>query len=313
MIMKNSLFRILCLVFMVASCSPMQHVVHVEMRYPSKSGLELAGKNVAVVQLENDNTIANPFAEGMADGLAFALEQDYGTGEGSVGIYRMRVSPEGRYFSRDTLLNLVMDTGADVVFLIDTVAVKELKMGGATSVAVKTSVDSSYISTGTLPFTMNLYCYDAMDKNDKVYTFKGSSTAVPFAYSDGKQADDEIMSKAVASLPEVGFEAGKTVSSSFKSQWKHEQYSIVYYETEKWYDALVKAEQYDWKGAMEIWLGLLDTGDLMKRACAEFNISVACYMLGDYHLASEWLDRSDEDNKLPISDAMRKRIDQRMR
>jgi len=50
---------------------------------------------------------------------------------------------------------------------------------------------------------------------------------------------------------------------------------------------------------------------LMKRACAEYNISVACYMLGDYTLALEWLDLSDKDNKLPISDAMRKRIDAR--
>jgi hypothetical protein len=35
-------------------------------------------------------------------------------------------------------------------------------------------------------------------------------------------------------------------------------------------------------------------------------------MLGDVQLASEWLDRSDADNKLPISDAMRKRINARL-
>jgi hypothetical protein len=34
-------------------------------------------------------------------------------------------------------------------------------------------------------------------------------------------------------------------------------------------------------------------------------------MLGDYHLAMEWLDLSDKENKLPISDALRKRIDSR--
>jgi hypothetical protein len=34
-------------------------------------------------------------------------------------------------------------------------------------------------------------------------------------------------------------------------------------------------------------------------------------MLGDYELASEWLDRSDKDNRLPLSDALRKRIDAR--
>ena len=51
----------------------------------------------------------------------------------------------------------------------------------------------------------------------------------------------------------------------------------------------------------------------MKKACAEYNIAVACYMLGDYALALEWLDRSDADNNMPtLSDAMRKRINARL-
>ena len=62
---------------------------------------------------------------------------------------------------------------------------------------------------------------------------------------------------------------------------------------------------------MDIWLELLETNDLLKRSCAEYNIAVACYMLGDYNLASEWLDLSDKDNLLPLSDALRKRIEAR--
>jgi hypothetical protein len=34
-------------------------------------------------------------------------------------------------------------------------------------------------------------------------------------------------------------------------------------------------------------------------------------MLGDYDLATEWLDMSDKDNMLPVSDALRKRINAR--
>ena len=97
-------------------------------------------------------------------------------------------------------------------------------------------------------------------------------------------------------------------------QWKPEYYSIAYYDSTKWYEALMKAEQYDWKGAMDIWISLLDSQDVMKRACAEYNISVACYMLGDMALAEQWLDRSDAENKMPtLSDAMRKRIEARKR
>ena len=101
------------------------------------------------------------------------------------------------------------------------------------------------------------------------------------------------------------------LSSSFKSQWKHEQYSIFYFETDKWYKALELADAYDWRGAMDIWLELLSSKDMLKRSCAEYNIAVACYMLGDLDLASEWLDRSDTDNRLAQSDALRKRINAR--
>lgn len=311
--MKNILIAISAVCLTLASCAPMKHAVHVEMRHPSRSGVDLAGKDISVVYLETDNTVANTFSEGMADGFAYTLEQDYGTGEGSVGIYRMRMSENGNYASRDSLFNILMDTGADVVFLFDTVRLGTIVIGGSTRVASPSSQDSSYVSRATMPYTMKLFCFDAMDQKEEVKAFGGTSVARPDIYSDGKRTSGELMKTAMKNIDADGWNAGVLVADSFKSQWKHEQYSIVYYETEKWYDALVKAEQYDWKGAMEIWLGLLDTGDLMKRACAEFNISVACYMLGDYHLASEWLDRSDEDNKLPISDAMRKRIDQRMR
>lgn len=295
----------------MASCGPTRHAVHVEMRYPSKSGIEFAGKNVAVVHLENDNPLSNGLTEGMADGLAYAIEQDYGTGEGSVGIYRMRVLPGGDYSSRDTLFNLLLDTGSDVVFLIDTLATGLMTMGGSTAVASPTSPDSTYISTGNLPFTMKLYCFDAMNMDEKVYSYNGSSVAMPFAYSDGLQNAETIRERAVASLAELGFEAGTSISTSFKSQWKHEQYSVLYFDTPQWYMAMEYADRYCWKDAMDIWLEQLDTNDLLKRSCAAYNLAVASYMLGDYDLASQWLDRSDADNKLPVSDSLRKRIDAR--
>ena len=310
--MRKLLVAIAAAGLMLVSCAPLKHAVHVEMRHPSKSGVDLAGKDISVVYLETDNTVANTFSEGMANGFAYTLEQDYETGEGSVGVYRMAMSPDGNYASKDSLFNILMDTGADVVFLFDTVRLGTIVIGGATRVASPTSEESAYISRASMPYTMKLYCFDGMDQKEQVKTFGGTSVARPDVYSDGKRTSKELMNKAMKDIDKDGWDAGVLVADSFKSQWKHEQYSIVYYETERWYNALLRAEDYDWKGAMDIWLELLDSKDVMKRSCAEFNISVACYMLGDYRLASQWLDRSDEDNKLPISDAMRKRINQRL-
>lgn len=308
--MKN----ILCITVLAAlavACGPSRHAIHVEMRHPSKSGIEFSGKTISVVHLENDNTMNNNLSEGIADGLAYALEQDYATGEGSVGIYRMRSVPGADYSSRDTLVNLLMDTGSDVIFLVDTLSVGLMTMGGASSVAAPSSPDSLYISTGNLPFRMKLYCFDAMNKDEKVYDFSGSSVAVPFAYSDGHQREETIRERAVASLSELGFEVGTTISASFKSQWKYEQYSVVYFDSPTWITAMEYADKYYWKDAMNIWLELLDTNDMLKRSCAAYNLALASYMLGDYELASLWLDRSDKDNKLLMSDTLRRRIDDR--
>ena len=129
------ILNIIVLAALAASCSPSRHAIYLEMRHPSKSGIELSGKNVAVVHLVNDNVFSNDLAKGIAAGLSESLEQDYETGEGSVPVFSMRVSQGARYASKDTLINLLVDTGADVLFLVDTLNVGTMTMGGTTSVA----------------------------------------------------------------------------------------------------------------------------------------------------------------------------------
>ena len=94
-----------------------------------------------------------------------------------------------------------------------------------------------------------------------------------------------------------------------ESEWKREQYSLYYFESDEWYTALEKAEALQWKSAMDIWMGQLESSNVLKRACAAYNLSTACYMLGDYKLASEWLDQADKEADLLTSAGLRKRID----
>ena len=278
MIMKT-FFPILSLTVLLVSCGPSRHAIPVEMRYPSKSGLELSAKVVSVVYANVGDAEKDMINRNMADAFAGTLEKEYSTGEGSVGLY----SVNGRgadYSAKDSLFNILIDTGADMVFLFDTPKI-ERQSAASRSLAV------------------TLYCYDGMDKEEKVHAFTGSTVMTA---TDMKGTVEEA------------YEAGKRVAEPFFSQWKQEQYSIAYYDGVKWYEALMKAEQYDWKGAMDIWLSLLDSNDMMKRACAEYNIAVACYMLGDFDLAGQWLDRSDEENRMPtLSDSLHKRIKARKR
>ena len=269
----NKLISILMLSILTLSCGPGRHVIPVEMRYPSKAGVELAGKILSVVYTNGDCKEQDSLNLYMASAFANALEEDYGTGEGSVGLYSV-AGGKGDYGNRDSLLNLLITTDADLVFLFDIPDVAE-------------SSPSSWHVTPTL------YCYDGMDKGDRVHVFTGTT----------------VMTHPISM--EQASEAGRRIAGSFFSQWKHEQYSIAYYDSVKWYEAVLKAEQYDWKGAMDMWMTLISTNDLLRRSCAAYNIATACYMLGEYDLALEWLDQSDKDNKLPYSDALRKRINER--
>ena len=102
------------------------------------------------------------------------------------------------------------------------------------------------------------------------------------------------------------------VRQDSESEWKREQYSLYYFESDEWYTALEKAEALQWKSAMDIWMGQLESSNVLKRACAAYNLSTACYMLGDYRLASEWLDQADKEADLLTSAGLRKRIDSKI-
>ena len=272
--MKKSLFILFLLA--VVSCGPTRHAITLQMRHPSKSGLDLGGKIVSVAYSTVGDSVADSFNKAMAGSFASVLEDDYATGEGSVKVVRVD-GAKADYAQRDSMINILMKTGSDMVFLF------------------ASPVFDAASTSGAVPMKVSLYCYDGMNTEDKVFVYTGTTV---------------VTSVSASSLENEAVDVGKNVSETFKAQWKYEQFSIAYFDGIKWYEALYRAEEYDWKGAMDIWLSMLDTNDLLKRAAAEYNISVACYLLGDFELAEEWLKKSKADNDMPtLTDAMSKRIE----
>ena len=82
--MKKSLFILFLLA--VVSCGPTRHAITLQMRHPSKSGLDLGGKIVSVAYSTVGEPVADSFNKAMAGSFAAVLEDDYATGEGSVKV-----------------------------------------------------------------------------------------------------------------------------------------------------------------------------------------------------------------------------------
>lgn len=307
--MKRSLLSaIAALSALVAlqSCDPQAFSMNVEMRYPSSSGMSIDGKSVAVVYLNEDSAKDSVFNECLANGFASAIEKNYFNGAEAVNLYKMPKVVGGVYSNADTLINLIVDTGCDIVFLFDAP-----EFGNVQIKEQKTSTSGTYYPV-SVPVAIKLYGFDSLSGSDTVRVWTGTRMlSANMEASLGRQAAaDSIWNRIGSSAENLGEVSART----FAPVWKEETYTFIYYESpEAWLAAAQYASDYKWNEAMKVWISLLDTNNPMKRSCAEYNIATACFLMGDNDLALKWLNSSDEDYPISLSKTLRKRIQTRNR
>ena len=307
--MKRSLLSaIAALSALVAlqSCDPQAFSMNVEMRYPSSSGMSIDGKSVAVVYLNEDSAKDSVFNECLANGFASAIEKNYFNGAEAVNLYKMPKVGGGVYSNADTLINLIVDTGCDIVFLFDAP-----EFGNVQIKEQKTSTSGTYYPV-SVPVAIKLYGFDSLSGSDTVHVWTGTRMlSANMEASLGRQAAADSLWNRIGSSAE---NLGEVSARTFAPVWKEETYTFIYYESpEAWLTAAQYASDYKWNEAMKVWISLLDTNNTMKRSCAEYNIATACFLMGDNELALKWLNSSDEDYPISLSKALRKRIQARSR
>ena len=307
--MKRSLLSaIAALSALVAlqSCDPQAFSMNVEMRYPSSSGMSIDGKSVAVVYLNEDSAKDSVFNECLANGFASAIEKNYFNGAEAVNLYKMPKVVGGVYSNADTLINLIVDTGCDIVFLFDAP-----EFGNVQIKEQKTSTSGTYYPV-SVPVAIKLYGFDSLSGSDTVRVWTGTRMlSANMEASLGRQAAADSLWNRIGSSAE---NLGEVSARTFAPVWKEETYTFIYYENPAaWLNAAQYASDYRWDEAINVWISLLDTNNTMKRSCAEYNIATACFLMGDNELALKWLNSSDEDYPISLSKALRKRIQARSR
>lgn len=312
--MRKTAFFSLATAMTLASCAPQALLVESEMRGPSESGIDLAGKTMAVVYLHGEDPRDTVFNSAFADGFASRLEEDYFNGSRVIDIFKMPYTEGAEYSSKDSLVNLVMDTGKDVVFLVDKPSFGEPSFTGQ----VRNSsygvipVDSSYVSTAKLPFDTRVFIYDSMGKEDKVYGFRGNKTIDTVVYTDGKASGKELERRLWKGIAPLAERSGSLAANSFKATWSSEEFYVIYYDGSgsAWIDGAGHAASYRWKEAIDAWLPLVDGKNEEKASCACYNIGLACFLMGQPKLALEWLDRSDSLEPVSLTKTLRLKIEQ---
>ena len=292
----------------LSSCGPEAYTMRMEMRKPSVSGLDLARKTFAVAYVDDGVKADTVFNNRLASGFARRLEENYFRGDEIVDIYSVPAAEGADFSSKDSLINLIMDTGCDVVFLFDKPRLGDVSLSQVTAVQNPSSTDSAYVCNASLPFSTVLYAYDSMNKMDLVRRFSGSSTIQAPVYISGKENRETLRNKALATLVDSADAAGYSSGENFIPQWEDEMLSFIYYTSQPWLKAIEHVDSFNWQEAIELWLGEVGSKSAEKRSCAQYNIALACYMMGEYQLALEWLDLSDKTRPISLSHTLRSRI-----
>ena len=292
----------------LAACSPQTLTLNVDMRHPSKSGLDLAKKTMSIVYMDDEKPDTT-FSNGVASALARSLEEDYFGGNEAIGVYKIPTDS----VSLDLMHRLVIDTGDDVVFLLGPPTFGEVALSENVALRQPVSVDSAFIAQAQIPYAAKLFVYDSMDKEDRLQVFRGNSILRTQVYSSGVTAPEFLKDKALESK-DLGAElVGKQISNRFVPTWKTEAYSLYYFEgwDDDWVQAAYLASEMEWKKAADIWMKKIGENSYTKRACACYNTALAFYMMGDLDLATKWLDRADQFGTPSLSPGLRKRIEAR--
>lgn len=265
------IFVILLTLTALCACTPQAYTLLYDMHYPGEAGFVLENKTMSVVYLNDGNRQDTSYVSSLASGFVKGLESEYFQGEEAVPVFSVPKDPKGVYHAKDSLVNLMVQTDADVLFLFD-------------SPSLRTSADG-------ISATSHLYVYDGLDRK------RDSVIVVPLTRQ--YPASGNLQNSAAS--------YGRSLASLFASNVRKEYYSIIYYDTsDVWIKALFKAADNDWEGAMEIWMDILSgKATDEQRACACYNIALGCYMLEDYGLALEWLDRSDKYQPISLNSSLR--------
>ena len=306
--MRKSILTMGLAALALAACSPQTLTLSVEMRHPSKSGIDLGRKSMSVVYMD-DGQADTTFSNGVASSLARSLEEDYFAGREAIGVYKIPADS----VSLNLMHDLVMDSGDDVIFLIGPPTFGEVALSDAKAVSNPVSVDSAFVTQAQVPYNAKLFVYDSMDKEDKLHVFRGNSILRGQIFSNGVTAPEYLKEKAL-DFKDFGAElVGKQISNRFVPTWKTEAISIYYYEgwDDDWTKAAVLAYEMNWKEAADIWMMKVYDDNYNRRACACYNTAVAFFMLGDLNLATKWLDRADQYGTPSLSPGLRQRIEAR--
>jgi len=306
--MKHPL--VLAALLLAAACSPQIYTLHLDVRQPSPSGLDLAGKSIAVVYMDSAFPADSLLDHTLASSLGGELGRDYFGNPDAVSLFHI---PQADSVSLTLMRSLVMDTGEDVVFLLDSHLDEPVTESNRENPGAH-GVDSAFVCSFQIPLNTALYLYDSMGE-DQLRRFGGSSVLRTAVFNNGIVPEENLKDLALTQAAGESDPMGLRIASRFVSNWKTEGFSFYYFEdynSDRWEEGLEKLAGGQFAAAVDTWASFLKGNSAIQKACAAYNIGMAFYMMGDMEMATRWLDSAEKWENVTLASGLRKRIAKRL-
>lgn len=282
---------------LLGACGPVINILEVDVRLPAAKPLPLVGKEMAVFipQYDSVSTTDSIMLEKFGSSLADELSVQVRLPEGTVPMYSHYTGeqPLGTLDQPDYVFRLALETGADMVFMVDS-----LSVGGFDTRKVSEASGDFKKQFLIVPFHSVVRVFDATKFAFSEYVTLRDTVAwevwVPY-----DQMTVSIPTSAFDDLKNAADYLGRRTARSFVDQWETQDRVIFLYKKTEWNRAYDYALAFEWDKAMQIWLKLTEGNNAQEVACAAFNVALSCEMQGYFDLAKEWLEFSSKTFSMP--------------
>lgn len=262
------IFAIAVAAILLCACSYQRYALNLSLMEPSYINIGISGKDVAIAYLESDDERDTLFSNAFATGLAQGIERDYFNGKNVIDIYRLPCEVGEDYLETGGMEDMVMEFDSDLVICLPLAEFSGNKI------------------------SQTVYLYDAMDSLSRRRVIKKLGSLV-----DG------------VDLGDIALSMGEDTEVALKPNWSAREFNLLYFDSGRnWYYAIYAAANDKWDEAVDIWMPYVTKESPIQKACAAYNIALACFLHREHSLALEWLDFADGCTELQESGELRNLI-----
>lgn len=272
------------------SCAPATYTVIGERQIAAAHQIEFEGKIPGVVTLSPKEAVADSvLISSFAIGVAEKLESDLSLETGSVPVFYLNPD-DVDLRNPEQMDQLVRYTGTDVMIVIDSMRIGDYSIRYPNEQAY---YDGSFRQQTilSLPYRAFFHVYKA--DSSFVDSFEIQDVNEWNMLADEPLQKVRAVEEAERNMAESFAKAGASHAAEFSVKWETFNTRIYVFDSAKWWDACRYAYLFEWDKAMKLWMEEVKSHNHMKVACAAYNISVACRMLGMEDLAIEWKSNAD--------------------